>query len=300
MKVLITGATGLIGSQIVSLCQQENIAVNYLTTSKEKLENQDYYKGFYWNPEEGKIDESCFEGVTKIIHLVGASVAKRWTKKQKEIILSSRLATTQLLIDTLKGIEHNIEHVISASAIGIYPSDFQKLYHEDQHPIADNFLGEVVEKWEAAVDGFEQLGIDVAKIRIGLVLSKNGGALEKIAKPVRYGVGAPLGSGKQWQSWIHIEDLASIFLFVAKNRLEGVYNGVAPNPVTNQELTSQIAKVLNKPLWLPNVPEFALKLALGEMATIVLGSQLVSNNKIDSQRFLYKFTHIKPALEDLL
>jgi hypothetical protein len=157
-----------------------------------------------------------------------------------------------------------------------------------------------VVKWERAVNQFETLGVDVAKIRIGVVLAKNGGALEKMKEPIEKGVGSPLGTGRQWQSWIHIKDLSRMFVFALENNLDGVFNGVAPNPVTNKRLTYAIAKILDKPLWLPNVPAFMLKLILGEMSLIVLSSQLVSNKKIDTHGFKYRYTHIIPALKNLL
>lgn len=300
MRVLITGATGLIGSSITKLCLEKNIEVYYLTTSKEKIENSQNYKGFYWNPTENKIDEKCIEGVDKIINLVGASVAERWTDKQKKAIIDSRVESASVLYNLLDRKENKVTQVVSASAIGIYPDSFTKLYHEDSPNIADNFLGNVVIKWERAVNKFQKLGIEVAKIRIGVVLAEGGGALEKMKEPIEKGFGSPLGSGKQWQSWIHIEDLARIFLFALENDLEGVYNGVAPNPVTNKKLTTSIAKILDKNLWMPNVPAFMLKLILGEMATIVLASQLVSNQKIDAHGFKYHYSHIMPALKNIL
>ena len=300
MKVLITGATGLIGSSITELCLEKNIQVHYLTTSKEKIEHSENYKGFYWNPNENKIDETCMEGVDKIINLVGASVSKRWTDDQKKAILNSRVESANLLYNLLATKENKVTHLVSASAVGIYPDSLTNLYQEDSPKVADNFLGNVVIKWERAVDQFEKLGIEVAKIRIGVVLAKGGGALEKMKEPVEKGFGSPLGSGKQWQSWIHIEDLSRIFIFALQNDLDGVFNGVAPNPVTNKKLTHSIADILDKSLWMPNVPAFMLKLILGEMSTIVLSSQLVSNKKIDTHGFKYHYTHVVPALKNLL
>ena len=276
MKVLITGATGMIGSRLSDLCRESGMIVHYLTTSKSKIEKREDYKGFYWNPKSEEIEKECIDGVTTIIHLAGASIAEKWTSEYKETIIKSRTETAALLYDTLKNNEHQVENFISASAIGRYPDSLEKLYFEDDEVLADNFVGTVVKKWEAAADRFSNLGIDVAKIRVGLVLSEKGGMLEKVRKPIEMNVGAPLGSGKQWQSWIHLDDLAGIFLHATERELTGVYNAVAPNPVTNKEMTRQLADQLNKPLWLPNVPKFVLKTMLGEMSQIVLSSQLVS------------------------
>ncbi|MDW5290963.1 NAD-dependent epimerase/dehydratase family protein [Formosa sp. PL04] len=166
MTVLITGATGLIGREIVKQCHSAGINVHYLTTSKSKLSSEPNYKGFYWNPENNEIDHLCFQGVHAIINMVGASIAKRWTDSYKKIIIESRTKTAQLLQDTIKLHNYNIEQVVSASAIGIYPSSLVNYYEEANTEISDSFLGNVVNQWEAAVDGFETIGCKVAKIRI--------------------------------------------------------------------------------------------------------------------------------------
>ena len=302
MRFLITGATGMIGQKLVKKCHDLGIAVNYLTTSKTKLEKKDNYTGFYWDPNNKKIDTSCFKDVDVIINLVGANVAERWTAKYKREILESRTASAALLVDSLKDVKHNISQIVSASAIGIYESSLTKLHTEDEDEkyLNNQFIGQVVSEWESAVDQFKELGLNVAKLRIGIVLSKKGGALEKMAQPIKYYAGAPLGSGEQWQSWIHIDDLVELFIYAAKYQITGVYNAVAPNPVTNTELTKSIAKQINKPLILPNVPSFVLKLMLGEMSTIVLSSQLVSSKKIVSKGFQFEYSYLKNALKDLL
>mgnify|MGYP003624184497 CR=1 FL=1 len=300
MRILITGATGLIGGEIVKLCHEKNIKVNYLTTSKSKILQDDNYKGFYWNPKSQDIDKNCFHDVEVIIHLAGATVSKRWTSAYKKEILNSRKQSTELLINSLKGETHSIKQVVSASAIGIYPDSLVNYYDQAFTETSDSFLGDVVKVWEDAVDSFSKLDIMVSKIRIGLVLSNNGGALQEMVKPIKFGAGAAFGSGKQWQSWIHIHDLANLFLYVIENHLKGVYNGVAPNPVSNKELTRTIASVLKKPLFLPNIPKFVMKLILGEMHIILFESQRVSSKKIESKGFYFEYHHLKPALEDLL
>jgi hypothetical protein len=300
MRVLITGATGLVGSRVTKLCHQKGIKVNYLTTSKDKIEDQPDYKGFYWNIENREIDENCFENVDAIIHLAGADIAKRWTSSYKKEIISSRTQSADLLLETLKNSGFKIPRLISASAIGIYPSSLEKLYFEDDKSVDDSFLGEVVVLWEASAEKFKDLGMEVAKIRIGLVLAREGGALPKLKDPVSFNVGTAFGSGKQWQSWIHIEDLAGIFLHVLENKLSGVFNGVARNPVTNEEMMKEIAAQLNKSIWLPNVPAIALKVALGEMATVLLSSQLVSSDKIEKAGYEFRYKNLTKALEDLI
>jgi hypothetical protein len=300
MRVLITGATGLVGSNITKLCHQKEIKVNYLTTSNDKIENRPDYQGFYWNIETREIDVNCFKDVDAIIHLAGAPIAKRWTSSYKKEIIESRTQSADLLFETLQNSGFKIPKFISASAIGIYPSSFEKLYFEDDKSVDDSFLGEVVVKWEASADRFKDLEMEVAKIRIGLVLAREGGAFPKLLKPVSLNVGTAFGSGKQWQSWIHIDDLAGIFLHILENKLSGVYNAVAPNAVTNEKLMKEIAAQLDKSIWLPNAPAFALKIALGEMATVLLSSQLISSDKIEKSGFEFHYKNLTKALEDLI
>lgn len=299
MRILITGATGLIGSEITRLFHENGINLNYLTTSKSKIEKSENYKGFYWNPAKGEIDKRCLEGVGAIINLAGASVFQPWTSSNKEKILKSRLDSLNLLYKTLTENNHKVGQLVSASAIGIYPSSTQKMHYEEEQETADNFLGEVSEKWEVAAKKFENLSIRVAIVRIGIVLAAEGGALPQITRTVKYNIGAPLGSGNQWQSWIHIHDLARVFLFLITNGAKGVYNAVAPNPVTNEDLTKEVAYALDKKLWLPKVPGFALKLIMGEMSSVVLGSQLVSSKKIEDEGFNFLFINLRQAIKDI-
>lgn len=301
MKVLITGATGLIGKEIVKRCHEQDISVHYLTTSKEKIKLQDNYKGFYWDPSKDTIDTKCFEDVDAIVNLAGASIAERWTESYKKVILESRIESLQCLKKALSQFDdHQISQILSASAVGFYPHSFTKYYEESCTKPSPTFLGDVVSVWEDAVDEFTELGLIVSKVRIGLVLDDKEGALPQIIKPTKLGMGAAFGSGDQWQSWIHVEDLSRIFVHVIQNELEGIYNGVAPNPVTNAELTKVVAKVLQKPLLLPNIPEFVMKLALGEMHILLFESQRVSSKKIEESGFNFTYSNIQPALENLL
>ncbi|MGB3344921.1 MAG: TIGR01777 family oxidoreductase [Aequorivita sp.] len=299
-RVLITGATGLIGSELVKKCHQEGIAVNYLTTDKSKIENTENYKGFYWNPSKGEIDINAFNGASAIINLVGASIAKRWTSKYKKTLIDSRVKSMELIYDSLQNTDHSVGHFISASGIDIYPNSKTKFYTEEDLNVDDTFLGNVVVQWEAAAARFKDLGMDVSKVRTGMVLANEDGAFPKLVKPIKFGVGAPFGSGEQWQSWIHLEDIAGIYLFLLKNRLEGVYNAVAPTPVQNKKLTRMIASYLDSPLWLPNIPGFLLRIVLGEMAILLLEGQLVSSQKIQKMGYVFKFHNLETALQDLL
>lgn len=300
MKVLITGATGLIGKELVRQCRTEGVSVHYLTTRKEKIETSPDYKGFYWNLDANEIDTAAFEGVNVIIHLAGATVAKRWTKSYKNEILESRIQSVDLIYNALSEIDHSVSHFISASGISIYPTSETKLFTEESDEIDTGFLAEVVIAWEKAANRFSSLGMDVALVRTGMVLSNEDGALPKLAKIIRLGLGSPIGNGEQWQSWIHIEDIAAIYIHIMNKELEGVYNGVAPTPVTNKKLTKDLANYLGAPLWLPNVPGFVLKLVMGEMAVLALEGQLVSSKKIEKHGFIFRFSNLESALKNLL
>lgn len=300
MKILITGATGMIGKELVALLLKDNHTVHYLTTSKDKIHNKFNYYGFFWNPEQSIIDENCLMGVDAVIHLAGATVSKRWTNSYKEEIIESRVLTTNLLYKALKDYPNQVKQVVSASAIGIYPDSLTDVYTEDSLKVSHDFLGTVVQKWEESVAIFSILKIKVCKIRIGLVLSDKGGALTEMVKPIKLGLGSSFGSGMQMQSWIHVSDLVQLFYFAIQNQLEGVYNAVAPNPVTNKVLTETIAKVLKKPLFMPAVPKFAMQLLLGEMHQLLFSSQNVSSKKIQDKQFQFQYKELEMALKNLL
>jgi len=301
MKLLITGATGLIGRAIVELANKQGFSVNYLTTDKAKIIRNENFKGYYWDPESQKIDIQCFEGVTSIINLAGASISKRWTFGNKQQILASRVNSIKTLIQGLEKVDTSkISSIVSASAIGIYPNSLSVYYSEEEKLIDDSFLGSVVQSWEQEMEAFNAFDIPVAKIRIGMVLSKDGGALPQLIKPAKKLLGAAFGSGKQWQSWIHIADLARMFLFISQNRLQGIYNGVSPNPVTNQKMISEIAKTLEMPLLLPNIPRFAMRAILGEMSYLLFVSHRVSSKKIAEEGFTFQHPTIGNALQYFL
>lgn len=300
MKILITGATGLIGTELVALLLQNGVTVHYLTTSKKKIESKPNYHGFFWNPNQGIIDENALMGVDAIIHLAGATISKRWTTKYKQEIIESRILSSNVLYKALKDNPNTVKQIVSASAIGIYPDSLTKLYTEENTEVDESFLGKVVMKWEESVNKFKTLNIKVAKIRTGLVLSNKGGALPEMEKPIKLGFGSPFGSGKQIQSWIHMQDLVELYLFAVQHELDGAYNAVAPNPVTNKKLTQEIAAVLNKPLFMPNIPKFLMALVLGEMHTILFASQNVSNEKIESEGFKFQYKQVDKALKNLL
>ncbi|WP_298152476.1 TIGR01777 family oxidoreductase [Flavobacterium sp.] len=300
MKILITGATGLVGTELVSLLHHHKHDIHYLSTSKDKLHNEGHLKGFYWNPQKGEIDQSAFFGVETIVHLAGASISKRWTKKYKQEVIESRVLSADLIFNTLKNHSHKVKQFVSASAIGIYPDSLKVVYTEENKSIDDGFLGHVVEKWEKSADKFKLLNIKVCKLRTGLVLSEKGGAMAEMVKPIKWGIGAPFGNGKQYQSWIHIHDLVEMYRAAIEDNWEGTFNAVAPNPVTNKELTVAIAHALKKPLFMPNIPEFLMQLVLGEMHQLLFSSQNVSARKAQGKGFKFEYERLEKALNNLL
>ncbi|MCL6265209.1 TIGR01777 family oxidoreductase [Flagellimonas myxillae] len=300
MKVLITGATGLVGQEIVKVLNSEGATVHYLTRNKKKISTSDNYKGFYWDPSKRELDVRSLDGVSAIINLAGSSIANRWTKSHKARVLESRVNSLLTLKKALEKV--NVSHIksfVSASAIGIYPHSLTKLYNENEEGVDKSFLGDVVAQWEDTAKGFKDFGFNVSLVRIGIVLSNQGGALPKMARPIKNYAGAAFGSGEQWQSWIHITDLAQMFVYIVTQNLKGTFNGVAPNPVTQSKMTKILANVLQRPLWLPNIPKFIMKGLLGEMSYLLFSSQRVSSKRIEKKGFVFTYSNLEPALINL-
>lgn len=298
INILITGGSGLIGTQLTELLRQRGHSVSLLSRSNQPGE----HKSYVWKVDQNYIEPGAFEGIDAIVHLAGAGIAdKPWTIERKREILESRTHSTRLLVNALKNTHHKVKTVIAASAIGYYGfGEQQEVFTEDSEAGKD-FLADVTSRWERETENFTELGVRVVKIRIGIVLSKRGGALEEIARPVKYFVGAPLGSGDQYVSWIHMEDLCQIFVkAIEDSSMQGAYNAVSPSPLTNRELTKAIARTLHRPLLLPPVPPFVLKLLLGEMADLVLNGSKVSGSRIIQSGYQFKYSDINQALEDLL
>jgi uncharacterized protein len=301
MKVLITGATGLVGTELVSLLLKNGVYINYLTTSEDKIQKEEKYKGFLWNPQTAEIDESCIDEVDAVINLAGAPISKRWTASYKEEILDSRIISTNLLLRLLKNKPNTVQQFICASAIGVYPDGLERIYNEESTDRDNTFLGQVVQKWEEAADQIQNLtNIKVAKIRTGLVLSGKGGMLKELSGPVGFGIGSAFGSGKQMQSWIHIRDLVGIYHFVLMHGLEGVFNAVAPYPADQNTLIRTVAKVMDKTYFMPNIPKFVMKTVLGEMHTLLYTSQNISAKKIIGEGYQFKFLSLEKAIRDAL
>lgn len=295
--ILITGAHGAVANQLSTLLK--SYSLRYLTRKKTKPNE------YEWDIEKQYLDANALDGVKHIFHLAGAGIAdERWSDERKKVILSSRVDSAKLILKALKDRNQKIQTFISGSASGYYGNTTSDKIYKETDSKGNDFLSEVCFQWESAADEFLSEGVAdrVVKIRTGISLSKNKkGVLYKIKKMVNYYVGACLGSGKQYIPWIHIDDLCSIYKYVLVNEgLQGTYNAVAPSYTTNKDLTVAIAKKLNKPLFLPNVPGFILRWLFGEVSTLLLDGSRISSEKIRTAGFTFKYPDLDSALDSLL
>jgi uncharacterized protein len=286
VKVLLTGGTGFVGGRLAQLLNNEGHEV--LLVSRRAGAD------FNWS------DASLSAGVQAadaVIHLAGAGILdKRWSAAYKRELVESRLCTTRQLAELAA--KHGTGCFLTASAIGYYgPSEVEGL--EESAPASNDFLGKLCGDWEAAAEAAREAGIRTASVRIGVVLGQGGGALSRMLTPFKLGLGGPLGSGRQWMSWIHLDDLCGIFLaLLPKDSCQGAYNGTAPHPVRMGEFTKTLGRVLRRPAVLP-VPGFAMKLLLGESADVLLRGQHVVPKRVLEEGFVFRFPELEPALRDL-
>ncbi len=295
-SILVTGGTGFIGNHLCNLLRSKGY--NVLILSRNKTDNPNT---FYWNISENYIDPKAIQIADYIIHLTGAGIAdKRWTKKRKEELIDSRVKSTNLLFNKIKELNPTLKGFISASGIGFYGAVTSNKIYSEKDSVGTDFLAKVCNVWETASNQFNTLNIRTVIFRTGIVLSKKGGAFEKMSQPIKLGFGSPIGTGNQYIPWIHIDDLCNMYVeAIENNELNGIYNAVAPDYVTNEFLTKSIATMLHKRAWLPNVPSFMLKLIFGEMAVILLEGSRVSSEKIKSTGFKFKYSFLLEALKDL-
>ena len=306
--VLITGGTGLIGSALTNELLNRHYDVIILTRSPEKYSNTSRLSYAKWDIEKQTIDGDAVTKADYIIHLAGEGVAdKRWTLKRKRQIAESRIESSALLVKALRENVNNVKAVVSASGIGWYGSQSltlpgekgtEKNPFDESDPATEDFLGTTCRDWEASIDPVISLGKRLVKFRTGIVLSKEGGALKEFQKPLRFGIATILGNGKQIMSWIHIDDLVRLYIFaMEKERLNGVYNVVAPHPVTNKKLIIQLARTMRGKFYVPIfVPSFILKMVFGELSIEVLKSAAVSCKKIKSEGYTFLYPSLTAAL----
>lgn len=297
-KVLITGASGLIGHSLTALLLAKGHNVVHLGR-KENLAGS--VKCYKWDIEKGHIDPKAFENIDTIVHLAGAGITdKRWSAERKKEIVDSRVQSGKLLIEEINKRKDQIKIFVGASAIGIYGAiTTETIYTEDMPPHTD-FMASICSQWENSYAGIDESACRKCVIRIGVVLSEKGGALVKMNKTAKMGIMSPLGSGKQYMPWIHMDDITDLFYEAIVNPVyQGIYNGVAPQHLTNSEFSLALTHTLGKKMWAPAVPAFVLKIILGEMAVIVLQGSRVSAEKLVKQGFTFKYKEIGAALKDL-
>jgi uncharacterized protein (TIGR01777 family) len=297
MKILITGATGLIGTDLVKKLRDRNHQINILVRKKTGAEHE-----FLWDQKNEEIDEKAFEGIDSIIHLAGASVGKRWTDDYKKELYSSRIDTAHFLFKTCVKLNVKLKSYISASGInyyGTYTSD-QILTENDEVQHKD-FLSELSMAWENSADEFSAISDKIVWVRTAMVLSEKGGSFPMLKNIVDFNIGSALGSGKQWMNWIHLDDLVNIFIAaVEKEEISGKYNAVGDEIPTNEGFMKALAKA-DKKLFLPiNVPGFLMKILLGEMSEIILTGTRASNQKIKNTGLNFEYLTINQAFSDLI
>ncbi|MBW6483507.1 MAG: TIGR01777 family oxidoreductase [Vicingaceae bacterium] len=300
-KVLITGGTGLVGTALTSLLVEKGYSVTILTRDKNRTSLNSNITYSYWDINKGIIDQDELFSANYIVHLAGAGIAdKPWSEKRKKAILDSRVEPIKLIYNRLKNNSHQLNAFISASGVGFYGAVTTNTIFDETAPAADDFLGKTCLQWEQAVDEIANLSIRTVKLRTGIVLAKNGGALPKMMQPFKFGLGVALGTGKQIMPWIHIDDLARLYCAAIENEnFTGAYNAIAGN-VNNKYFSKTLSKAINKPFWLPNVPGFMLKLFLGEMAVILLEGSAASNQKLLQTGFQFQFTDLEEGLKELV
>ncbi len=296
-SVLISGGSGLVGNILTNLLLEKGYKVGHISRSKS-ADNR--VETIVWDLKKKTIDIDKVVKYDYLINLVGAGIAdKKWTDERKREIVDSRVDALNFLFEIIKNNENHFKSIVSASAVGYYGFETSEhIFTETDSPGKD-FLAQTCVKWEKAVFQFDALNIPTSAVRIGIVLSTEGGALKELARPIKLFAGAPLGSGDQYIPWVHIKDVSRQFIYQMENKFIGAYNATADEHKTNAAFTNDVAQVLKKPLFLPNVPKFVMKIILGERALMVLKGNKISNQKVKKAGFKYEFSNLKNALEDL-
>lgn len=295
--VLITGGSGMVGRRLTQMLKDKGYAVIWYSRERYVKAEIPRYK---WDYRHGTLDEEALEKADYIIHLAGANLGDEpWTKRRKRTIIDSRVKTTELLIDALKVIGHKPKAFVSASAVGYYGVEVTKqVFTEDYILKGSDFLSLTCRLWESAADKFEsELGVRTVKVRSGFVLSRKSEALRKMKLATNVGLGSRMGSGRQYMSWIHIDDLCRIYIqAIEDENMKGVYNAVAPHHTTNTRFMRRLARVMRRPFFMPFIPSFILRMVMGEAADMVLGGSRISSEKIRKAGFKFEYENVDKAL----
>jgi uncharacterized protein (TIGR01777 family) len=297
--ILISGGSGLVGRHLCKKLKEKGYTVCILSRASRQGTNMSTYS---WDVDKKVIEKEAIETADFIIHLAGANIEdKRWTAKRRQLIVESRVKSGQLIFESLKENKNKLKAFISASAVGFYGTTTTDKIFSETDPPSNDFLGDTCLKWEQSADSFEKLGIRTVKIRTGVVLTRQGGALAKMTSPIKIGIGFALGNGRQFIPWIHIDDLCGIYIkAVEDTEMNGAYNAVAPAYSTNRDFTKTLARVLKKPFWFPKIPALVLNLLFGKMSEILLEGSRISSEKIIKAGYQFKFPVLEKALLDIL
>ena len=299
MKVVVTGATGFVGQVIVKqlVAAGDEVIVLTRNVAKAAITLGSSCRYYQWEDGESLPPLEALEGSDGIINLMGETISKRWSEPQKKKIYNSRINGTRKLVEAIDKLQHKPKVLVSTSAIGIYGNRGPEEINESSS-LANDFLAKVCKDWENEANKAQNCGVRVVIIRAGIVLGRKGGALAKMLPIFKLGAGGPLGSGNQYMSWIHVKDLASMYLeAMNNNELKGVFNGTSPYPATNSEFTKLLGKTLGRPAFMP-APSFAIKLAVGEMSQLLLEGQKVLPVKFKAAKFRYRYATLEMALKD--
>lgn len=297
MRALVTGATGFIGRRLIARLERPVVLSRRPEAARQMLDNVEAYA---WQPEAAPPPAKAWQGVEAVFHLAGESLAAgRWTAKRKARICSSRVLGTRNLVAGMEAQKVRPRVLVSSSAVGYYGSRGDEILEEDAKPGGD-FLARVCQAWESEAMHAASLGVRVVTPRAAMVLGKNGGALARMLLPFKLGLGGRLGSGRHWMAWIHLDDLVALMLHAAANdEISGALNAVAPAPVTNRDFTRALASALHRPAVFP-VPELALRLAFGELSSVLLASQRVVPRAAERSGFQFRFPTLDEALRNIL
>ena len=297
--VLITGGTGLIGRHLCRQLQERGYGVAILSRT---INSRSAIQKYYWNWGKMEIDNEAISKADYIIHLAGENIGeKRWTTERKQLILDSRIKTTEFLFRKIKEQNKNLRAFITASAVGYYGAITSDKIFTETDIASDDFLGDICKKWEYAADMFKESGIRTVKVRTGIVLTAKEGTLAKLSLPVKMGFASAIGNGKQYLPWIHVDDLCGIYIkAIEDNLMEGAYNAVAPDHKTGKEFTRLIAHIIKMPFWFFNIPAFLIKLVFGKRSVILLTGSRISSRKIMMAGYNFRFPDLETALINLL
>ncbi len=307
MKIAVTGATGLVGTRLVERLIDEGHDVRVFTRSVEKARRvfadpkfKQSVEYVAYTPTQSGDWQKELSGCDRVINLAGEPISERWTADRKQRILNSRKLGTQKLVEAIVSAEPKPTALISGSAIGFYGTSESTEFLETSEPAENDFLSQVCQQWEAEANKAKAAGVRVAIIRTGIVLGNGGGAISKMLTPFKLYAGGPIGSGRQWFSWIHIDDLVNLFIqALLDTSMHGVYNGTAPNPLRMKEFCETLGEVLDRPSWLP-VPDFAIEALLGDGAVVVLKGQKVLPERTQASGFSFKYDEAKEAIEQVV